>query len=53
MVPEIQSLNIDNLDVQELEQRIELASAMTTEMGIWCDCNGECSGLIILPPAEA
>jgi len=41
---EIESLNISNLDVAELERRIELATGvpMLDEMfGIWCDCNGQ------------
>lgn len=40
---EIESLNIDNLDVEELEQRIEMAAGMPIDMGVWCDCNGQCS----------
>lgn len=44
---EIESLNIEDLDVQDLERRIELAAAVGTD-GLWCDCNGECSGLIIV-----
>jgi hypothetical protein len=37
---EIESLNIENLDVEELERRIELASGMPIDLGLWCDCNG-------------
>lgn len=39
---EIRSLNLDDLDVVDLEQRIELASAVPTEMAWGCDCDGDC-----------
>lgn len=40
---EIESLNVDQLDVEELERRIELTVGMPMipgDLGIWCDCNG-------------
>jgi len=40
---EIESLNVDQLDVEELEQRIELATGVPTEMGWVCDCDGNCT----------
>lgn len=36
---EIMSISIDDLDVSELETRIELATATTS-----CDCHGSCTG---------
>jgi len=42
---EIESLNIDQLDVEELEQRIELSAGVPTEMGWVCSCDNECNGL--------
>lgn len=40
---EIESLNVDQLDVEELEQRIELSTGVPTEMGWTCDCDGNCT----------
>jgi hypothetical protein len=36
---EIECLNIENLDVEELEQRLELTSGAVTPMGWICDCD--------------
>ena len=36
---EMMSISIDDLDVSELETRIELATATTQ-----CDCHGSCTG---------
>ena len=33
---ELQSLNIDELDIEELEQRLELAGASVTPYGYTC-----------------
>jgi|GEM_PF-6025819 len=35
---EIQSLNAEDLDVEDLERRIELAAAVGAD-GVWCDVN--------------
>ncbi len=35
---EIESLNTEDLDVEDLERRIELAAAVGAE-GLWCNCN--------------
>ena len=41
---EIESLNIEDLDVQELERRLELAAGLPLDMGWTCDCdNHTCS----------
>jgi len=42
---EIESLNVDQLDVEELEQRIELSAGVPTEMGWTCSCDSECNSL--------
>jgi hypothetical protein len=39
LVPEIQSLNLDDLDVTELEQRLELAPTCATA-AVWDGCGG-------------
>ncbi len=41
-VNEITSLNFADLDVEELERRLELAATMpdVQPLGVWCDCNG-------------
>lgn len=39
---EIESLNVDLLDVEELERRIELTVGLPMipgDLGLWCDCN--------------
>lgn len=41
-VREIQSLNLDQLDVEDLEHRLELATALPVELSWGCDCNGDC-----------
>jgi len=43
-IPEMQSLNVDGLDVGELERRIELASAVPSELAWTCssDCDDCC-----------
>ena len=43
-IREIESLNVDGLDVEELERRIELASAVPTELAWTCssDCPDDC-----------
>ncbi len=38
--PDIVSLNALNLDIQELERRLELATAVTPDG--WCDCDSQC-----------
>lgn len=44
-IPEVESLNVDGLDVEELERRIELASAVPTELAWTCssDCGDDCA----------
>jgi hypothetical protein len=39
---EITSLNFADLDVEELEHRLELAVAGAQPLGVWCNCNGRC-----------
>lgn len=39
---EIRSLNLADLDIDGLEQRIEMATAVPTEMAWGCDCDGDC-----------
>lgn len=40
---ELLSLNLDDLDVEELESRLELAAAMPTCLRSGgCGCNGQC-----------
>jgi len=39
---EITSLNFSDLDVEELEHRLELAVANAEPLGVWCDCNDLC-----------
>lgn len=45
IVYEIESLNIEDLDLEELENRMELAAANLTDLA-WivdpCDCNAYC-----------
>ena len=36
---EIKSLNFADLDVEELEHRLELAATIGEPLGVWCDCN--------------
>lgn len=41
---EIESLNLENLDVEELERRVELVVGVPIDfgdLGIWCDCNND------------
>lgn len=47
---EIESLNTEDLDVEDLERRIELAAAVGAE-GLWCNCNSYTVNLPA-PPAE-
>lgn len=37
-VVELESLNIEDLDVEELERRIEMSAAMPTAMAWVCSC---------------
>lgn len=36
---EVESLNIEDLDVEELERRIEMAAALPSPMGWICSCD--------------
>lgn len=36
---EIESLNIEEMSVDQLERRIEMAIAIPLDLGLWCDCN--------------
>lgn len=36
---EMESLNIEGLDVEELERRIEMAAALPSAMGWICSCD--------------
>ena len=44
---EIESLNLDDLDVEELEHRVELA---TTSIGVECYINCGCDGTLTVTP---
>lgn len=39
---EIESLNASDLDLEELERRIEMAILVPSELGWLCGCNNEC-----------
>ncbi len=45
---EIESLNAEDLDVEDLERRIELAAAVGAD-GLWCDVN---CGSFSVEPSE-
>lgn len=38
---EVESLNIEDLDVEELERRIEMAAALPSAMGWICSCDNK------------
>jgi hypothetical protein len=40
-IDEIESLNVDDLDIEELERRIELSSAAPIDPGVY-DCGTNC-----------
>ena len=39
---DFQMLNLRDLDVEELERRLEMAASPVTPDGWYCDCNGHC-----------
>lgn len=42
MTRELMPLNLQDLDVHELERRLEMAAAPIAPDGWRCDCNGRC-----------
>jgi hypothetical protein len=40
--PELETLNVDDLDVEELEQRLEMAVAESCDCS-WNDCTNYCN----------
>lgn len=44
-IMEIQNLNVENLDIQELENRLELSTLEASEAGWVRICDGRCAEL--------
>ena len=51
---EIENLNLEDLDVQELEKRLEMSALQASEAG-WidtCPDKGQCPGLVQCPELD-